>query len=108
MLPSSYAAGSNVFNGRRARRETTLPAKSLAQIGDEVFRMFEANRKAEQALRRACPGALYRGAMLDEALGAAKTRGAGEETKASGDRERLRPTSRHNEREHSTGRRHLS
>jgi hypothetical protein len=25
----------------------TLPTKSLAQIGDEVFRMFEANRKTE-------------------------------------------------------------
>jgi len=25
----------------------TLSAKSLAQIGDEVFRVFEANRKAE-------------------------------------------------------------
>jgi len=28
-------------------RRSTLPTKSLAQIGDEVFRMFEANRKAE-------------------------------------------------------------
>jgi hypothetical protein len=28
-------------------RRATLPTKSLAQIGDEVFRMFEANRKAE-------------------------------------------------------------
>lgn len=69
--------------------------------------MFEANRKAEQALRRACPRALYRGTMLNEALGSAKTGGAGEETKASGYPERLGPTSRHNEREHATGRRHL-
>ena len=45
--------------------------------------------------------------MLNEALGAAKTGGAGEETKASSYRERLRPTARHNEREHATGRRHL-
>jgi hypothetical protein len=28
-------------------RWATLPTKSLAQIGDEVFRMFEANRKSE-------------------------------------------------------------
>jgi hypothetical protein len=45
--------------------------------------------------------------MLNEALGAAKTGSAREETKASGYRERLRPTSGHNEREHATGRRHL-
>ncbi len=69
--------------------------------------MLETNRKAEQALRRACAGALDRGAMLDEALRAAKTRGAGEEAKAGGYREGLRLTSRHDEREHSTGLRHL-
>jgi hypothetical protein len=70
--------------------------------------MFEANRKAEQALGRARRGTLYRRAMFNEALGAAKTGGAGEETKTSGYRERLRPASRHNEREHATGRCHLS
>lgn len=35
----------------------TLPRKSLAQIGDEVLRMFNTDRKAKQAFRRPCPGA---------------------------------------------------
>ena len=36
-----FVSSNPLFDG------TTLPTKSLAQIGDEVFRMFEANRKAE-------------------------------------------------------------
>src|SRR6266446_2749451 len=95
-------------SNQRDSSTAPLSAESLAQVGDEVFRMLETDRKAEQALRGARAGALDRGAMLDEAFRAAETRGAGEETKASGDRERLRLTSRHDEGEHSTGLRHLS
>src|SRR5438034_11271099 len=80
--------------------DALLSSESLAQIGDEVFRMLQTDREAEQALRRAGAGALDRGAMLDEALGTAKTRGPGEEPKAGGDPERLRLASRHDEGEH--------
>ena len=43
----SRASGGRVFRSRPLFDGPTLPTKSLAQIGDEVFRMFEANRKAE-------------------------------------------------------------
>src|SRR6476620_3156416 len=56
--------------------------KRLRQVVDEVVGVLEADRDAQQPLRRPGLGALDRGAVLDQALDAAEAGRAGEERDA--------------------------
>ncbi len=69
--------------------------------------MFEADRDAQQALRRARVLSFHRGAMLDERLRTAKARRAGDEPERVDDRKRLLAAAADVERQHRAGLAHL-
>ena len=82
--------------------------QGLSEIGDQVVRVLEADRDAEQVAGRGCARAFDRGAMLDEALGPAEARRVPEEANARGGPKRGVATAADADREHPPERGHLA
>src|SRR5579872_2930497 len=73
------AGGSWAWSGARSAGER------LQQVADQVVGVLEADRGAQEVGGGGRVGALDRGAVLDQALGAAQAGGVEEEAQAAGD-----------------------
>jgi hypothetical protein len=80
----------------------------LQQVGDQVVGVLEADRGAQQVGRRRRMGALGRGAVLDQALGAAQAGGVEEEAQPRGDPQGLLAAAGRAERDHAAEGAHLA
>src|SRR5215831_1147391 len=85
-----------------------LSRKRLLEILDQVVRVLEADREPQEILGGPRAGALDRRAVLDQALGPAEARGAGEDAQLCRDVHRACPVAADLDRHHPAERGHLA
>src|ERR1035438_4461533 len=76
--------------------------QGLRQVVDKIVGVLQADRDAQQALRRGAPGPFDGGAMLDQAFDAAQAGGAREQLDPCGHGHRRLPAALHLERQHAS------